>query len=169
MAWTNVAKMFSDMHKMDTIYTVVALAAQSTGFCSYLDISISWTLYAICATAGIVSIIVRGIIAYNHFPKSKKILMLLSVGAICVFLCIALPLYLLTDNEQPFDCLFGCDLFATSFNVTGIEDAQISCQMAASSGTRFALMSIVGILVSCATVLYFVILAIDKKKDAYIP
>ena len=161
MPWTHVLKMFSDIHKMDTLYTAVALAAQSAEFCSYIDVSLSWSLYIVCCAAGILSLIIRGVLALKYedhdYSKAQAISTI-----ICVILCIILPLYLLTDNEQPFDCAFGCDSFAT--NVTGIIPPHVgeNCNLKADFGTRFALMVIVMTLLVVA--IYLFVLLFDHTN-----
>ena len=154
--------MFSDIHKMDTLYTAVALAAQSAEFCSYIDVSLTWSLYGVCCAAGILSLIIRGILALNSISDYSEAQVISTV--ICVILCITLPLYLLTDNEQPFDCAFGCDPFAT--NATGIIPPHVgdNCKLKADFGTRFALMVIVMTLLMVAIGLF--VLLFDHTKES---
>ena len=166
MIWIHVLKMFSDIHKMDTLYTAVSLAAQSAEFCSYTDVNLAWSLYGICCFAGMLSLIIRGMMALNssaHCDYSEA--HVISI-VICVILCITLPLYLLTDNEQPFDCAFGCDPFATATNATGIIPPHVgdNCKLKADFGTRFALMVIVVTLLMIAVGLFLPLF--DHTKES---
>ena len=76
-------------------------------------------------------------------------------------LSISLPLYILSDNEQPLDCAWGCDSFVDNTTTIIAADSGINCNVKANSGMRLGLMIVTGLFV----VLSGILLRCDKKIE----
>lgn len=150
--WYYALDMIAMLVRIDTVFTVIAIMAQTTEFCSLTDRSLGWSFFVICTIIGVAAIIISSIYAAYKIDQKKSVENAPAMSGIMIsaviLLSISLPLYILSDNQQPIDCVWGCDSYATD-NTTMIvaADMGISCNMNANSGMRLGFMSLTGILV----------------------
>ena len=116
--WYYTLDMFAMLVRIDIIFTTIAVMAQTSDFCSLTDRSLGWSMFCTCSLVGIAALIITGIYSVYRINDKKKVenkkLISMSMVAILFFLSIALMLYILADNEQPIDCEWNCDSYATN-------------------------------------------------------
>ena len=158
--WYYTLDMIAILVRIDTVFTIVAIMAQTDNYCSLTDMSLGWSFFAICTIIGIAAIIVSGIYAvYKIIDKAKdntvKHWQTMSgiMITVVILLSISLPLYILSDNEQPIDCVWGCDSYADNTTTIIATDSGINCNMKANSGMRLGLMLVTGLLVLLSGIL----------------
>ena len=124
--WKSALDMLVIIVKIDTVFTVVAIMAQTDEYCNSTDVGLSWSFVVICFFAGLVAMIVYGVFSCYKLDNSDKCKCITLAFFLLLF---CFPMYLLADNQQPIDCAFGCDTFAA--NMTQNE---INCNMRGSAG-----------------------------------
>ena len=139
--WKSALDMLVVIVKIDTVFTVVAIMAQTDEFCSLKDVVLSFLFVVISFFAGLVAMIVYGAFSCYKLRKIKKIICITIAFAFFPLL-FCFPMYLLADNQQPIDCAFGCDTFAA--NMTQNE---IDCNMIGSAGLRLGFMGVTLLIV----------------------
>ena len=142
--------MIAMLLRIDVLFTIIAIMTQSNNYCSLTDVSLGWSMFFICSIIGIITITISAIYIDKKLNANDEVKVVISVVAVVVI--IALPLYLLADNQQPLDCVWGCDSFASNSTRMDAEVEGISCNEWANSGLRLgfivtSLMFIVGALI----------------------
>ena len=144
--WYYTLGMIAVLVQIDTVFTIVAIMAQTSNYCSLTDESLGWSFFVICTIIGIAAIIFSSI----HVDDEITTAILFTV---VILLSISLPLYILSDNEQPIDCVWGCDSYADNTTTIIATDSGMNCNMKANSGMRLGLMSVAGLLVLLSGIL----------------
>ena len=137
--WKSALDMLVVIVKIDTVFTVVAIMAQTDEYCNSTDVGLSWSFVIICFFAGLVAMIVYGVFSCYKLHNSDKCKCITLAFFLLLF---CFPMYLLEDNQQPIDCAFGCDTFAA--NMTQNE---INCNMRGSAGLRIGFMGVTLLIV----------------------
>lgn len=117
--WYSASNMMTTILKIDALFTVVAIMAQTTDFCSTTDVTISVSFFVICIVVGVSVMVVYCTIAameLNSDSDTEKWFWIPPVTFVALLLCF--PMYVLADNLQPLDCAWGCDSFATDIGNT---------------------------------------------------
>ena len=149
--WSYALDMLVVIVKIDTVFTVVAIMAQTGEFCSSVDVGLSWSFVVICFFAGLVAMIVYGVFSCSDKLDNAASSIYINIAFFLLQFCFLV--YLLADNQQPLDCAFGCDTFAA--NMTQNE---IDCNMRGSAGLRLGFMGatlLIVIFVSCGLLIGF--------------
>lgn len=153
--WLSAVDMITVLVKMDILYSAIVEMVQSDEFCSPTDFASSVAFFTVCILVGIgVEIIFYNFSLMSNKKDDEDRLYSKLVGFGLVAMLICLPLYLLSDNRQPLDCVFGCDNFALPCNAS-FEEIHKNCHTNANDGTRFAFIVIAFALISTTSVLYF--------------
>lgn len=143
-AWYSASDMMITILKVDALFTVVAIMAQTTDFCSKTDLSISIAFFIICVIIGSALMVVYCIFSMNKLKEDGHDDWSWIVPLAFIILVICFPMYVLADNLQPLDCAWGCDSFATNetLNVIG-------CNTVGNSALRlgFTLVTFIAVLV----------------------
>ncbi len=163
--WYSASHMMVTIVKIDALYTVVAIMAQTEDFCSLSDLSISVSFLLICFIAGIILLVVYCLI-YSYTLKKKdrsyddydaKYDGNENPEDYCwvpwvafILLAICFPMYVLADNAQPLDCAFGCDTFATNKTIN-----DISCKQVGNSALRLGFTLVTFIIISLLSLVLF--------------
>ena len=155
--WYTASNIITTIVKVDALFTVVAIMAQTSEFCSSADLGISAAFFVVSIVVGWALMGVYAAISYLILDEHANHSWLVPV--VTVPLAICLPLYLLADNEQPLDCGFNCDTFAA--NVTQNE---LTCDVTTNSAIRltFTLVAFIAVL-SISILLFF--FREDTKAD----
>ena len=155
--WYYALDMIAILVRIDTVFTIVAIMAQTSNYCSLTDVSLGWSFFVICTIIGIAAIIVSSIYAMYKIDDKGSIKNFTAMSGIMItvviFLSISLPLYILSDNEQPIDCAWGCDSYADNTTTIITTDSGMNCNMKANSGMRLGLMLVTGLLVLLSGIL----------------
>lgn len=146
-SWYSASSMITTIIKVDALFTVVAIMAQTTEFCGNVDLSISVAFLVISLVVGIALMIFYSYVSYKSI-KDKEWGWIVPLA--CVLLVIMFPMYVLADNLQPLDCAFGCDTFA--FNQTQNE---IGCDEVGNSALRLGLTIVAFGTVSTLSLVFF--------------
>lgn len=146
--WYSASDMTTTILKVDTLFTVVAIMAQTTDFCGVIDRSISIAFLVISVVVGTTLMTVYGVFSYKKIDNRQYAFI---APLVCVFLLIAFPLYILADNLQPLDCAFGCDSFASNQtrNSIGCDEVGNSALRLGFSFAAFLIVSILSIILFC--------------------
>lgn len=144
--WYTASNIITTIVKVDALFTVVAIMAQTSDFCSDADLGISGAFFIISILVGWGLMIVYGILSYWILDDKSRITWLVPVATVTLALCF--PLYILADNEQPLDCGFSCDTFAS--NVTQNE---FTCDVTSNSATRLSFTLVAFIAVGAISIL----------------
>ncbi len=150
--WYSASDMMVTIVKIDALYTVVAVMAQTEDFCSLSDLSISVSFLLISFIAGIILLVVYCIIYSITLSDDKNAEDYFWVPWVAfILLAICFPMYVLADNAQPLDCAFGCDTFASNQTIN-----DIGCNQVGNSELRlgftlvsFIIVSSLSIVLSC--------------------
>ena len=132
--WKSALDMLVVIVKIDTVFTVVAIMAQTDEYCNSTDVGLSSSFVIISFLAGLVAMIVYGVFSCVKLDDSDKTKCITLAFFLLLF---CFPMYLLADNQQPIDCAFGCDTFTA--NMTQNE---IDCNMRGSAGLRLGFMGV---------------------------
>ena len=139
--------LFASLVKMDVFFTFSSTELRNTEYCSSRTVILSWTLATLLTLIGIGIIIKGGIGVVKKATKKGNIkdtgIMWCSMILIVLLLSFSLPLYIVTDNEQPLDCAFGCDNHAKNTTLSALR-----CKMKANGITRLSLMLLTLVLLS---------------------
>ena len=154
-SWYYTVDTIAVLLRIDIIFTTIAVMAQTNEFCSLTDRSLGWSMFCICSVFGIAAIIMTCIYAFKRIDKAEHGFnhfgaIVVSVVGVAAFLSLALILYMLADNEQPIDCVWGCDSFASNSTRMDAEISGMSCNEKANSGMRFGLMAVTLFLIIAA-------------------
>lgn len=146
--WYKDLSIFKFLVKIDSIYTTLVIFVQTSDYCSPSEVSLSLILITTCSVLGIKAIIGKGIHRVRKGNGKTRLTKKHFTFAISL-LVLVLPLYLFTDNAQPLDCGFECDLLENN-TTTMIQDVTTvvggSCKMNANSITRLILAILTGVL-----------------------
>lgn len=145
--WYSASDMITTILKVDTLFTVVAIMAQTTDFCSKTDLTISIAFLFVSVAVGIALMFIYCTFSFNLLADHKEWRWIVPLAFI--ILVIAFPMYVLADNQQPLDCAFGCDSFA--FNQT----QNIGCKSVGNSALRLGFTAVTFIAVSILSLLLF--------------
>ena len=145
--WYSASSMMTTILKVDALFTIVVIMAQTTDFCSNVDLSISVAFLVISVVVGIILMIVYSAISYSS-NQDKEWRWIVPLA--CILLVVIFPMYILADNLQPLDCAFGCDTFA--FNQTQNE---ISCNEVGNSALRLGFTVVAFITVAFLSSVFF--------------
>ncbi len=150
--WYNAHDLITIILKIDIVYTAVAVMAQRGEFCGTDDVSISVSFLVLCLIAG-TGVMVISAVYFIQKTSNDNYAKFYILGGLIV-LVPSFLMYMLADNQQPIDCAFGCDSFAS--NTTDIE---LTCNTSGSSGLRLGLMVptfvavlVVGLVLICKDV-----------------
>jgi len=144
--WSYAVDMIAMLLRVDIVFTVIAILTQSSNYCSLTDRSLGWSMFGICSIFGIAAIIMSAIYTYEKLNDANKLkfkeeLTAVSFVGVVFFASLALLLYLLANNEQPLDCVWGCDSFASNSSRMDAANKGISCSERSNSGLRFGFMT----------------------------
>lgn len=135
--WHYALSMVTILVKVDMIYSALVPMPPSSSNCDSMVVTLSSSFFVILSIIGCAGIVIncrytKYAINTNDKKKDRKCDISLFIVGILLFLC--LPLYLLSDNQQPIDCIFGCDSFAFNTTMTN------GCDMKTNSVLRLSLM-----------------------------
>lgn len=86
--------------KMDVVFTAVLLLAKTNQACTNHDLIVNFGFFMICITIGWVIMISHYVYGFSDHQRV--------FGLICIIVLIAMfPMYMLSDNQQPLDCIFA--------------------------------------------------------------
>ncbi len=149
--WYSASDMMVTIVKIDALYTVVAVMAQTEDFCSPSDLSISVSFLLISFIAGIILLVVYCIIYSLTLSDDKNAEDYFWVPWVAfILLAICFPMYVLADNAQPLDCAFGCDTFATNQTIN-----DISCKQVGNSALRLGFTLVTFIIMPLLSLVLF--------------
>ena len=150
-AWYSATDMFTSILKIDSLFTVVAIMAQTDEFCGRTDLSISIAFLVLCFIVGI-GLLVTYCSFSSYILKDNRDTetwwWIVPFAFILLSLCF--PMYVLADNLQPLDCAFGCDSFAANQTQNAI-----GCNAVANSALRLGFTLFTFITVSILSLLLF--------------
>lgn len=145
--WYSASDLMTTMLKVDALFTVVAVMAQTTDFCGTIDLSISIAFLIISVVVGIVLMFFYGLFSYKSIDD-KQFKFIVPVAFILVL--IAFPMYILADNLQPLDCAFGCDSFASN-----LTQNDLGCNEVANSALRLCFTLAAFLIVFMLSIILF--------------
>lgn len=149
--WYQALDMLALLVRIDSIFTIIAVMTQTTAYCGLTDRSLGWSFFVICCIAGIAGLIISSMYAAYKVDKEHSVRSLPAMSAtlvlVVILLSISLSLYILADNQQPLDCVWGCDSYTDNTTVAVATGTGIECNMKANSGTRLGFMTVTGALV----------------------
>lgn len=149
--WFSASYMMTTILKIDALFTVVAIMAQTSDFCSRTDLSISVAFLIICVIVGISLMFVYcSISALELSNKSDTEDWYWIAPFTFAILVIAFPLYVLADNLQPLDCAWGCDSFAGNQTLN-----DLNCNTTGNSAMRLGFTLFTFIAVGTLSLLLF--------------
>ena len=162
--WNTGMDLITLFVKIDILYTTIAIMTQTSEFCSHTDMALSIAFVVLCLVAGIAFMVIDFFYActiiYKHDEDNIGLGSCVMIPS-CVLLALSLCMYLITDNEQPLDCGFGCDTFAANQTMN-----EISCNVTANSGVRLGFMLVATGIVATLAVIWIIIgLCTEQKVD----
>ncbi len=149
--WYSASHMIVTIVKIDALYTVVATMAQSGEFCSRDDLAVSVSFLILSFVIGVSFMLAYCLLSTKQLrddEETHKYSFLVPLALIT--LSISFPVYMVTDNEQPLDCAFGCDSFATNQTLN-----DVSCNEVSNSAFRLGLSIVVFVTISTLTLMLF--------------
>ena len=150
--WYYALDMLALLIRVDTTFTVIAIMSQTTAYCSLSDRTLGWSFFVILTVIGIAGLIISSIYTAYKIDNESTIKSLPAMSAtliiVVILLGISLPLYILADNQQPLDCVWGCDSYSDNATAIVAANSGINCNMKANSGLRLGFMT-----ATCAFVL----------------
>lgn len=156
--WYAASNIITTIIKVDALFTVVAIMAQTSEFCSDADLGISAAFFVISIFVGWGLMGAYATIScFILDDANSKPLWLVPLATVA--LAISLPFYILADNEQPLDCGFDCDTFASN----GTQN-DLTCDVTTNSAIRLSFTIITFIVVSSVSILLFFFRE-DTKAD----
>lgn len=158
--WNSGMDMITIIVKIDILYTAVAVMTQTDEFCGHVDIALSWSFIVICGLVGIAFMVVNLFYSYVKINDDSALIILVPS---LVFLALSVFMYLLADNQQPLDCAFNCDTFATNHTIN-----EISCNTHANSSLRLPLMLVAFIVVIVLALVWIFIVICSEKTEKII-
>ena len=113
--WYSASDMMTTILKIDAVFTVVAIMAQTNDFCSRTDVSISVAFFIICLVVGISLMFVYCSVSALELSNNNNTEAWCWIAPLTfIMLVISFPMYVLADNLQPLDCAWECDSFASN-------------------------------------------------------
>lgn len=147
--WFSASGMIATYITIDALFNTVASAtADIDDLCNATDISINVAFVVVCIVIGSGLMIVNSIHDATLLREAKNDSWIVHFS--CIVLVICFPLFLLTDNQQPLDCAFGCDTFASNQTVHEIE-----CNASGSSGVRLAFTTLILVTLTSLVIMLF--------------
>ena len=147
--WYYTLDIIAVLLRIDIIFTTIAIMAQTSNYCSRTDESLGWSMFSICSVVGIAAIILTAYYTFQRLidqkekdksPVHHEGTIKVSVFGIAIFLSFALMLYMLADNEQPIDCAWDCDSFASNSTRMEAVDMGMLCNETGNSVMRLVFM-----------------------------
>ena len=151
VGWYSASDMITTILKIDAVFTVVAIMAQTTDFCSTTDKSISLAFLIICILVGIVLMIVyctSSAIELSDDSDTEDWFWFAPFAF--VILAISFPMYVLADNAQPLDCAWGCDSFASNLTIN-----DLTCDNVGNSAIRLGFTLVTALTVGILSLVLF--------------
>lgn len=148
--WYTASSIITTIIKIDALFTVVAIMAQTQEFCSAADMGISTGFFILCLLVGVCLMVAYCLFSWDIiYDKKKDYCWIVPVAF--GFLVVCFPLYVLADNQQPLDCWFKCDTFASNktFNDLG-------CDTRSNSATRITFTLFTFIVIAAISILLLV-------------
>ena len=130
--WNSALDMVVVIVKIDTVFTTVAIMAQTDEFCNLTDISLSSSFVVISFLVGLYAMIVNGLYSCSKLDEISK-----CVTLAFFLLLFCFPMYLLADNQQPIGCAFRCDTFAANMTLN-----DINCNTTGNAVLRIGFMAV---------------------------
>lgn len=150
-AWFSAAGMITIFIKSDSLFNaVVEAAATIDDYCDAEDVAINAAFLVITVVAGLSLMTVNCFyvlkVLKDHKQQDQNWLIYTTYGVAVV----CFPLYMLTDNLQPLDCAFGCDVLGRNQTLN-----EPNCNVRGSSGFRLAISLVIFIVVALSSALLF--------------
>lgn len=152
--WYAATHMIVTIVKIDALYTVVATMSQSGDYCSREDLSISVSFYIVSVIIGELFMLAYCIFSIRQLRREeiKEYAWLAPLSF--VIISISFPIHILTDNEQPLDCAFGCDSFVTNKTLSDFLN-EMSCDRVGNSALRLGASLVIFVVISVLTTTLF--------------
>ena len=143
--------------KIDMIYSIVTTIVQPEVHCTKTDRTLSLTFFVFSTILGWFSLALLS--KFNSYGFSIRTVMA------SVFMSLSLPMFLLSDNKQPLDCLTGC-----GFPIGNSSSVDGTCKISLNYGLRLGFMVVVFAL--CCSIFILPILYSNfcsTRKSATLP
>ncbi len=159
--WFSVIDMIVILVKLDTLYSAILVMGESSEICATMKIINVTTFLVVCILTGIITQIAYFLYALTTNEYSE-LLFKVVVGIAFIGLVFCLPLYLLADNQQPFDCAFGCDDFANNITANAL-----SCNSTLNSSVRLSFTALSFIFIATLSLVFFACNRKARDEEIY--
>ncbi len=159
--WFSVIDMITILVKLDTLYSAISVMVESNEFCNTRNVGNITAFLVFCILTGILSQLAYFLYALTTNDYSERVFkVVVSVAFVGLIFC--LPLYLLADNRQPFDCAFGCDSFADNITANAL-----SCNSTLNSSVRLGFTVLCFSLIAVLSLSFFICNHKARDEEIY--
>lgn len=159
--WFSVIDMITIFVKLDTLYSAILVMVEPSAFCDTINVGNITAFLVVCILTGIIAQLAYFLFALTTNEYGENVFKVV-VGIAFVGLIFCLPLYLLADNRQPFDCAFGCDMFADNITANAL-----SCNSTLNGSVRLGFTVLSFILITVLSLVFFVCNRKARDEEVY--